>query len=120
MNDDPPGSENPTPEAYGGVTNPERFAFLHGFAAELLESLGRELDVERIERYDLDSELERDPTMPRPTVSLVPRDRNAAGVAVAFSGLSGLRVRFGRWCTMAFPDCGCDACNETGKVRQPV
>jgi hypothetical protein len=88
---------------------------LHRFAAELLESLGREYDVEQTERHGLDSELERDATMLRPTVSLVPADKAAAPIAVAFSGFPGLRVRFGVWCTMAFPDCGCDACNETAE-----
>ncbi len=106
---------NPGFDAYGCVTNPERFASLHRFAAELLESLAREFDVEQTERHGLDSELERDDTMLRPTVSLLPADRAAAPIAIAFSGFPGLRVRFGLWCTMAFPDCGCDACDETAE-----
>jgi hypothetical protein len=109
------GVTTPAPDEYGRVTNPERFASLHQFAAELLESLGREFDVERSERHGLDSELESDATMTRPTVRLRPADRAAAPIVVAFSGFPGLRVRFGLWCMMAFPDCGCDACNETAE-----
>jgi Family of unknown function (DUF6226) len=115
MNKDRPGSQSPTPEAYGRVTNPERFAFLHAFAAELLDYLDREFDVERMERYGMDSELEQDCVTLRPTVSLVPADRAAASIVVAFSGFPGLRVRCGRWCTVPFPTCGCDACNETAE-----
>lgn len=109
------GVTTPTPDAYGRVTNPERFASLHPFAAELLESLRRQFDVEQTERYGLDSELEQDVTILRPTVNLVPTERDAAPIAIAFTGFPGLRVRFGVWCTIAFPDCGCDACNETAE-----
>ena len=39
----------------------------------------------------------------------------AAPIVVAFSGFPGLRVRFGRWHMVAFPTCGCDACDETAE-----
>ena len=48
----------------------------------------------------------------RPVVRLEPRDLDAAAITIAFSKFPGLSVRFGRWVTMGFPACGCDACNE--------
>jgi hypothetical protein len=100
------------PEAYGRITNPERFSVLHDVASKLLRELTRDFDVERPEGYAVDPQLEGRCTLAHPTETLTPRDRAAAPVVVAFSAFPGLRVRFGRWCTMAFPGCGCDACNE--------
>ncbi len=106
------GSGSSAPEAYGRVTNPKRFAVLHDVATQLLQQLARDFDVERSEGYGIDPEVERGIRLARPTVTLTPRDGTAAAVAVAFSAFPGLRVRFGRWCTVTFPGCGCDACNE--------
>jgi hypothetical protein len=73
------GIDDPPPEAYSRVTNPERFAPLHRFAERLLDSLETDFDVTRAEGYGLDAELEEvarhNPA--RPTVRLVP---NAADV----------------------------------------
>ncbi|HEY8549522.1 MAG TPA: DUF6226 family protein [Vicinamibacterales bacterium] len=95
----------------GQVTNPERFSPLHRDALDLLDSLVREFDVERIERHGLDPFLEEGGVR-RPSIRLAPPD-GAAPLVVAFTGFPGLRVRMGRWCTAAFPACGCDACGET-------
>jgi hypothetical protein len=107
----------PTPplEAYGRVTNPERFTYLHTSAAELLEQLACEFDVDRVDAFGLDPELERDCVLAAATVRLAPRAPGAAPIVIAFSTFPGLRVRFGKWCTMAFPSCGCDACDETAE-----
>jgi hypothetical protein len=109
------GAEGPPLEAYSRVTNPERFASLHDVAAELLDRLELEFDVERTAGHGLDSELEEGCKLARPSVTLVPRDVSAAPIVVAFSAFPGLRVRFGRWWTTAFPTCGCDACDETAE-----
>jgi hypothetical protein len=106
-------AEGPPLEAYSRVTNPERFASLHDFAAELMDRLELEFDVERTEGSGLDTELEEGCKLARPSVTLVPRDTGAAPVVIVFSAFPGLRVRFGRWCTSAFPTCRCDACDET-------
>jgi hypothetical protein len=95
------------------VTNPQRFAPLHNLAAELLDRLEREFDVERMNGPGLDPELEEHCKAAQPSISLVPRDVGAAPLTVVFTAFPGLYVRFGRWCTMAFPTCGCDACDET-------
>jgi len=109
------GAAGPPLEAYSRVTNPERFASLHDTAAEMLDRLEREFLTERREAYGLDSELEEGCTLMRPSVALLPRDIGAAPLIVAFSAFPGLRARFGRWYTVAFPTCGCDACDETAE-----
>ena len=53
----PPGM--PPEEAYGRVTNPERFRVLHTVMLEILDKLEAEFDVRREEGYGLDEELER-------------------------------------------------------------
>ena len=109
------GAEGPPSEAYSRVTNPERFGSLHQVAAELLDRLEREFEAERAEGYGLDPELEEGFKLARPSVTLVPRDAGAAPIVVAFSDFPGIVVRFGRWCTAAFPTCGCDACDEAAE-----
>jgi hypothetical protein len=108
------GSEGPPPEAYSRVTNPERFRPLHDLALTLLGQLHATFNVRRIEGYGLDGELEVG-DLAHPSIRLVPGDSNAAPLAVTFTTFPGLRVRAGRWCTAAFPECGCDACDESAE-----
>jgi hypothetical protein len=115
MNGNRWGAKGPPLEAYSRVTNPERFASLHDVATELLDRLEREFDAERTDGSGLDPELEEGCNQARPSVILVPRDIGAAPLVVTFTAFPGLRVRFGRWCMIAFPTCGCDACDETAE-----
>lgn len=107
-----PGTEEPPNEAYSRVTNSERFQSLHGAAFQLLSRLEATYDVNRVEGYGLDHELERGDLV-HPTVKLVPQDLDAAPMIVVFTAFPGLRIRVGHWYTDAFPACGCDACDET-------
>jgi len=109
------GAAGPPFEAYSRVTNAERFACLYDTAIELLDRLERQFDAERTEAYSLDPELEDGCMLARPSVALLPRDIGAAPITVAFSSFPGLRARFGRWYVVAFPTCGCDACDETAE-----
>ena len=106
------GIEGPPDEAYSRVTNPERFQPLHAAATELLDRLEREFAVERLDVHDVDDELARI-KLARPPVRLVPHDPQAAPIVVAFTDFPGLHLRFGSWRTEPFPNCGCDACDET-------
>ena len=107
------GSEGPPPEAYSRVTDAERFAPLHTAATEMIARLEASFEVERVEGYGLDDELEERLTCARPSVRLSPVDPAAAPITVVFSDFPGLHVRFGRWRTELFPVCGCDACDES-------
>ena len=115
MNGNRWGPQGPPPESYGRVTNPERFAALHGVVTALLARLEQEFDVEPAESFGLDPELEDHLTLARPTLRLAPRHNDGAAIVVTFSAFPGVRVRFGRWCMRAFPACGCDACDETAE-----
>ena len=106
------GIERPPEEAYSRVTDPERFQPLHAAATELLDRLEREFAVERLEGHDADDELGR-LRLARPPIRLVPQDPKAAPILVAFTDFPGLHLRFGSWRTEPFPDCGCDACDES-------
>jgi hypothetical protein len=85
---------------------------LHDAALRLFEQLEAAFNVERFAGYGLDSELELG-GIARPSVRLVPRDSKAAPLTIAFTLFPGLKVRVGRWGIVAFPACGCDACDET-------
>ena len=109
------GPDGPPPEAYSRVTDAERFRPLHAAMREIIDRLQSEYDVTVIEEYGLDEELERHLTPASPTVMLTPSDSNAAPITVVFSSFPGLHVRFGRWLVEPFPDCGCDACDESAE-----
>ncbi len=107
--------EEPPEEAYGRVTDAERFRPLHSAALELIGRLEADFDVERVEGYGLDEELESRVGLARASVRLSPMDVEAAPITVAFSDFPGLYVRFGRWHVEPFPNCGCDACGGSAE-----
>lgn len=109
------GPEGPPYEAYSRVTAPERFLPLHAAMQETIDRLEQDYEVGRETGYGLDEELERRMDLARPSVRLTPRDAEAAPIGVSFTTFPGLYLRFGRWHTEPFPDCGCDACDETAE-----
>ena len=109
------GPEGPPDEAYSRVTDAERFRPLHSAMLEIIDRLENDYEVERAEGYGLDDELEKRLDLARPSVRISPRDPDAAPIGVTFTTFPGLYLRFGRWYTEPFPDCGCDACDETAE-----
>ena len=109
------GGESPTDAAYSRVTNAERFLPLHAAMLEIIGQLENDFEVERTEGHGLDEELERGLDIARPDVKLIPADPDAAPIVVVFTAFPGLHVRFGRWYMEPFPDCGCDACDESAE-----
>ena len=112
------GPAGPPEEAYSRVTNPERFVRLHDIASDVAEDLRARFAVELASGYGVDDDLVSGPlqvrlTLARPTLRLTPRDADQASIVIAFTAFPGLRVRFGSWYKCSFPDCGCDACDET-------
>ena len=79
----------------------------------MIARLEADFEVERVEGWGLDDELEEKLTCARPSVRLSPVDPEAAPITVFFSDFPGLHVRFGRWSTGLFPVCGCDACDDS-------
>lgn len=114
------GPVGPPEDAYGRVTNPERFPPLHGIAHRLVDELCRRFTVDHTTADELDEELVRSASaqgivLAHPTIRLTPQHPDQAAIVLAFTGFPGLRVRFGRWYKCSFPDCGCDACDETAE-----
>ena len=109
------GGEEPPEEAYGRVTDAERFRTLHSATLQMIDRLEADFDVERVEGHGLDEELESRVGLARASVRLSPVDSEAAPITVAFSDFPGLHVRFGRWHIEPFPGCGCDACDESAE-----
>ena len=70
--------------------------------------------VGRVEDYGLDPELESG-EFARPSVRLTPEDADAAPILFIFKAIPSVPVRFGRWYVDSFPDCACDACDETAE-----
>ena len=110
------GPEGPPEEAYSRVSEPERFLPLVDWTLDLLSRLEADYDVVREESFGLDPVLER-MAVTRPTVRLTPRKDGAAPIVAAFTHYehAGIHVRFGRHHVEPFPDCGCDACDETAE-----
>jgi hypothetical protein len=110
----PWGPAGPPDEAYSRVTNPERFAILHAAAVELLDRLEAEFDVERSEGRETDVGSGMG-TPARPSVTLRPKSGEAAPLTIRFTTFPGLIVHVGRRYSEPLPQCGCDACAETGE-----
>jgi hypothetical protein len=103
--------EEPPPEAYSRVTNPERFAVLHRAAEELLDRLEREYQVNRTEGVDVDPTLYGGRPLDR-VVRLTPSAGDGAPLTIGFTSFPGLSVRYGYYLVSGLPGCGCDACDE--------
>jgi len=113
-----PGAE-PLPEAYGRVSNPERYRVLHRWGHELLDRLTADFAVDRADVTGQEPSPFGDAAAP--AVRLVPRDAAAGPLTVVFTGFPGLAVRCGRWHQLVFPSCGCDACAEDpGELREKL
>ena len=98
---------DPPLEAYGRVTDAERFAVLHEWIAALLERLVEDYDVVRTDDVGRDAHGDL-----APTVTLTPARPDAATLRVTLTGVPGVAIRFGRWHDETYPHCGCDACDE--------
>lgn len=104
-------TDAPPPEAYGRVTNPERFAGLHQVADDLLDRFDAQFQVERTEGLHVDTKIAGRRAVDR-VVRLSPTVGDGAPLTIAYTSFPGLCVRYGRFLTTGLPHCGCDACNE--------
>lgn len=101
-----PPAEPPL-EAYGRVSNPERFRILHDQAYELILDLLRRYAVEP----SIDPALWRKGGQTE-ELRLTPDAEGAAELSFSLTDFPGVAVRFGRWHEEVYPWCGCDACDD--------
>ncbi|BDB41531.1 MULTISPECIES: DUF6226 family protein [Mycobacterium] len=106
--DDRSANQGPPQEAYGRVTNAERYRVLHDIARALLDDLERRFEVAR----EVSTEADQHSASAVPVVRLVPADAAASPLTVVFDDFPGLLVRMGDDCSVGLPACGCDACDE--------
>lgn len=111
VSDQAPGSPPEAAHSRGG--DPGRFRLLPEFALNLLKRLEDEYVVTRTEAFEVLPDMVVPFPHERAPVTLAPSSPEAAPIAVAFTSPSSLTVRFGRWVSMPFPSCGCEACGET-------
>lgn len=104
--------EGPDEAAYGRVTNPERFAALHGVARDLLARLQQEYDVLATDGPEANAEWAADGEVIS-VVRLVPRSGGGTHLTVALDRVPSVRLRYGRSGSGGrYPRCACDACDE--------
>ncbi|MET0199122.1 hypothetical protein CH289_05990 [Rhodococcus sp. RS1C4] len=93
-------------EAYGRVTNPERFAPLVTAAKEFADDVATRFDVD-VTRVagDAGSQVVE-------AVHFVPAQDDQAPLIVSFTSFPGVLLDVGASQRIALPACGCDACEE--------
>lgn len=105
-------TEQPDQEAYGRVTNPERYQIVVEAARDRIDDL--------TEAYQVKSEA-GEPKADFPEWAdgseTVVRLQPVRGAPLTFmvTDFPGVMVRVGEWGIHALPVCGCDACNESPK-----
>ena len=100
----------PPDDAYGRVTDAERFRELHTSADALVDALARRFVVEVGEPTVLGPAQWREHRLLRAT-RLEPAG-GGAPITIGWTDFPGLAVWFGNWTDERYPQCGCDACDE--------
>jgi hypothetical protein len=103
---------DPPSEAYGRVTNPERYRVVHDAARALVDHLRRDFVIETDDAPPGDPILLASGASIEEIVRVVPEGTGAAPITFALTDFPGVLVRTGRWQCWAYPSCGCDACDE--------
>ena len=106
------GSEGPPADTYSVDTHPERFAPLHLVADALIKHLAETYDVRVSHDPANAADFVRQTEFLRVT-RLAPADPAAASLTFGFIGYPGVVLHAGLLHDFAYPDCGCDACDET-------
>ncbi|WP_298590751.1 DUF6226 family protein [uncultured Kocuria sp.] len=108
--------EDPPPEeAYSRITHPERFAALHQIAQALIDHLRATYDITVTEAPASLQDLLWAPDDNIYAIRLTPNRADAAPLTIVSTTEPAVIVHAGAWCELAFPDCACDACDETAE-----
>jgi len=108
--------ESPPEETYSVLTNPQRFEPIHAVADALIEHLATKYAVEVSEDVAFADDLLRQREEALRAVRVVPVDRNEAPLTFVFTSFPGVVLHAGLLHDFPFPDCGCDACDETAET----
>ncbi|PLC10762.1 hypothetical protein AUQ48_17070 [Kocuria flava] len=109
--------EPPPEEAYSRITHPERFAPLHQVAQALIDHLTATYDVTVTNGPDALQDLLRTPDDALRATRLTPHRPDAAPLTIVTTTEPAVLVHAGAWCELTYPDCPCDACDETAETE---
>ncbi len=101
--------EQPDDDAYGRVTNPERYRVVADAAHALVAKLTTEYDV-TVTSGTAAADFPAYRGSAESTTRIDPA--TGAPIRILITDFPGVVIRFGRWGDQAFPSCGCDACDE--------
>ena len=105
--------ESPPEDTYSVVTNAQRYGPLHLVADALIQHLATNFAVEVSEDSAFAGDLLHDRNGVMRAVRVVPVNRDEAALTFVFTSFPGVAVHAGLLHDFAFPDCGCDACDES-------
>jgi hypothetical protein len=111
---DQPGRQPPE-DTYSVNTNTERFAPLHAVADALVDHLTHAFAVTPVDGVAAAEDLMHAQDDAVRAVRLVPANSDAASLTFVFTSYPGVVVHAGVLHDFAFPQCGCDACDETAE-----
>jgi hypothetical protein len=100
----------PPEEAYSRVTNPERFRPLHALADAVVEALLQSYEIESVE-HGIEITYVGAVRPTERSIRIVPAG-GGAPVLIGWTPFPGLLAQFATARAVAFPGCGCDACND--------
>ena len=104
---------SPPEDAYSVDTHPERFAPLHTIAAGLIDYLIATYDVQVVEEPRVVGDLLHAPADVVRAVRLIPSDLASAALTFVLTGYPGIYLHAGLLHDFHYPNCGCDACDDT-------
>ncbi|WRS30621.1 DUF6226 family protein [Actinomycetaceae bacterium MB13-C1-2] len=111
--------DSPPEESYSVTAHPERFAPLHTVVDALVQYLVNNYQVRVDEGVHLLETLgAREFSVPGPdevdrVVRLTPNDGDCSPLSFICTSYPGVRVAAGEFGVFYYPNCGCDACDET-------
>lgn len=107
------GDEGPPEAAYSVDAHPERFAPLHVVGEALVSHLVDEYEVSVVDDTAVAGDLRHPVTGVVRAVRLVPTDTRCAPLTTVLTSYPGVVVHAGVLHDFSFPECGCDACDES-------
>lgn len=102
-------------DTYSVVSHPERFAPLHAVADALIEHLRENYDLTVTDNMAAADDLMRVHDGAIRAVRLLPANPDGAPITFVFTSFPGVMLHAGLLQDFPFPDCGCDACDETAE-----
>jgi hypothetical protein len=107
----------PPEDTYSVVSNPQRFAPLQAVAEALIEHLRQSYAVSVTEDIAVAADLMHAHDAVLRAVRIVPDKADAAPLTFIFTAFPGVIVHAGLLHDFPFPQCGCDACDDSLEVE---